>query len=102
MRCYICDWSSTGEQSLFHETLQLDNFVDDYRNSNNPGINYNNNYIVTDNKGRDICAHCHQNAKHTFHEINYENYSFNDYEWMDDLTPANDNQPIDVEFEEIA
>jgi hypothetical protein len=124
MRCFICDWSPTCD-SLYHESLALTGFVDDTRNSGLAQMNgrptnadYNNNSISIDKQGREICSHCNRSASvqssilSTFpikdHEVDdlikeYESKIANQTPFGIDLEQvSNDNEPIDVEFEEIA
>jgi hypothetical protein len=69
MRCYICDWSPTGEVSLFHETTELNGFVhSDYSAllggaGRVPATQYSNNRLIRLDDGKDICAHCNHSAK---------------------------------------
>jgi hypothetical protein len=49
MRCYICDWSPTGDVSFYNETLQLTN-TDPTR-------------LIYLDDGKPVCTHCHTESK---------------------------------------
>jgi hypothetical protein len=88
MRCYICDYSDTGD-SEFHDTIP-------------PDGKYLGNFFMIDHNNREICAACYSHSKEA---VNYDKPEFNEYKWFDDQTvpiAANDNNIIDVEFEEVA
>lgn len=64
MRCYICDWSPTGTESFFHETLELNNFQL-FRNELHLGqharpLGYHSGKprLLFDDKERPICSRC--------------------------------------------
>jgi hypothetical protein len=73
MRCYICDWSPHGDSLSFEAII-----------SELP------TYLIQEPNGHHICNVCNQASK-------------DDYVTYDlQFGAANDNEPIDVEFEEVA
>ena len=92
MRCYICDYSDTGD-SEFHDSIA-------------PETQHSNNFFLIDHKNREICAACYSHSKEA---VDYTQLEFNEYKWFDAMTEpvkpmsaANDTNIIDVEFEEVA
>jgi hypothetical protein len=93
MRCYICDYCDTTEPSLYNETLPSD---------------YQGVIFLEDHLGREVCSNCYSESKDAIAEQR-EKLEFNEYKWFDDQTnktrtrvAANDNNIIDVEFEDVA
>jgi hypothetical protein len=100
MRCYICDYSPTCE-SLYHETLELNSFAsfrDESELPESPSLAYHSGQVrmTIDDHGRDVCSRCA-----LYGQDNNPTFNLEEAE-ADLILAANDNEPIDVEFEEVA
>jgi hypothetical protein len=66
MRCYICDWSPTGDVSFYNETLELNHFLNSPIMAGTgriPGGLYNNNRLIYLDNQTPVCANCYHSGK---------------------------------------
>jgi hypothetical protein len=101
MRCYICDYSPTCD-SLFREGLQSTNYTQLWDSTFSAPSDANQLLYLPN--GDCICDQCHRMSRDEDNRSFDLQYGAGTPEAEADLIleAANDNKPIDVEFEEIA
>jgi hypothetical protein len=100
MRCYICDYSPTCD-SLYREGLQNTNYTQLWDSTFTAPSEYNTLIDLPD--GRSICDQCNRMSRdqdNRSFDLQYGAGTPQEAEADLILEAANDNEPIDVEFED--